>query len=208
MKAQELAPIVHSMALATQQPQRDVLLELESVLKEAKSTTIAALHKKLSKLPISELPGSPSSAALVEALAPMLALLDAAGKPAVAKDLRVLFSLFALAPSSSASALLGAWHSELARPTATKPTAKQEVVDRHVSALEGALGNDPEFRLACQRIDADGDVGPLEISAISQHVVMQKIKSKAAALKKIWARHHSVMASKSKLETRDGRSAA
>lgn len=208
MKAEELAPIIHTLALATPQPHRDVLVELESVLKDAKSTTIAALHKKLSKVPTLKQSGMPSSEALLQAVAPVLTLLDAAGKPAVAKDLRVVFSLFALAPSEGASALLGLWRSELKRPTATKPTAKMDVVDRHVSALEASLGNDPEFRAACQRFDADSEAGPLEVAAISHLIVMQKIKSKAAALKKIWARHHSVMASKSKLDTRDGRSAA
>jgi hypothetical protein len=85
---------------------------------------------------------------------------------------------------------------------------KEDVVARHLLLLENALGNDAAFTAAYNTLEQHGDVGKLEIAAIAKRFTDTNPKSRPAALKKIWARHHSLVTFDAKSRSRDGRSAA
>ncbi|MGE0851853.1 MAG: hypothetical protein AB7O44_19865 [Hyphomicrobiaceae bacterium] len=92
--------------------------------------------------------------------------------------------------------------------TRPKPAPKEDVVRRHLWQLEQTLGDDPAFKIAYNALDHDPEVGALEIAELAKRFTEQATKSRPAALKKIWARHHKLMTFKAKPQSRDGRSAA
>ena len=93
-------------------------------------------------------------------------------------------------------------------PGRSKATLKEDVVQRHLDRLKQALGNNSTFTAAYNELEHDTEVGKLEIAELAKRFTETNVKSRAVALKKIWARHHNLMSFRAKSESRDGRSAA
>jgi hypothetical protein len=83
----------------------------------------------------------------------------------------------------------------------------QGLLHLEVSILAGYLFL-PAVTAAYKELEEDPHVGALEIAALAKRLTGSAIKARAAAMKKIWARHHSLMVFKAKSEPRDGRLAA
>ena len=98
--------------------------------------------------------------------------------------------------------------SALEKRTPPQPPLNEELVQHHLVQLEKALGDDAAFAAAYNALEHDSDVGKLEIAAIAKGFTNTSPKSRSAALKKIWARHHSLVTFSAKSKSRDGRSAA
>src|SRR5262249_14950216 len=96
----------------------------------------------------------------------------------------------------------------LNKSTRLTPTLRDDVVQRHLRRLEQTLGDDAAFTSAFHELDHDPEVGKLEIAELAKRFTQTGAKTRAAALKKIWSRHHTLMTFEAKSKSRDGRSAA
>jgi len=142
-------------------------------------------------------------------IAPMHEFVRLYGKPSLAKDLDSVTVLLQRFSPAGMRTFVDEAIAALRKPTTRpKPMPKEDVVQRHLRQLQQTLGNDPAFRVAYDELDHDPEVGALEIADLAKRFTEQTAKSRPAALKKIWARHHKLMSFKAKSESRDGRSAA
>ena len=81
------------------------------------------------------------------------------------------------------------------------------MVNKYAVELEGCLGQD-DFVALYERLKCDSSLKAADIVAIGKAFTGRKHKSKAAALKAIWDRHHTLLLFRAKAASRDGRSAA
>jgi hypothetical protein len=178
-------------------------------LASAKTATVAAALTKLRKAKTLEpAVGQPSIDEFLTAIAPLEKFAELYAKPAFAKDLQSLvvflrtFARFGLRSFVEDAIKILTW------TPPPPPILKENVVERHLRSLEDALGNSRAFSAAYRVLDTDTDVGKLELEALTKRFVGKASSSRSAALKKIWARHHALVAFKAKTESRAGRSAA
>ena len=99
----------------------------------------------------------------------------------------------------------------LPQPSATAPSKQKtlevnpDVLQRHRRALEQALGDESGFTVAFRTLEADPNVHTQELVALAKLFAFANVKSRAAALKKIWARHQTLMTSRAKAAATAGR---
>lgn len=181
---------------------------LAELFEASSAATVAATLTKLRKTPtFTPMAVHPAIADVLTALKPLAEFVGAYGKPAFTKDLQATTTFLQGFSKAGVRSLVDEAVAVLTRPTPPPPTLKEEVVERHLRRLEQALGDDPAFSVAYKELDHDPDVGRLEIAALTKRFTDTSPKSRPAALKKIWARHHSLMTSRAKSESRAGRSA-
>jgi hypothetical protein len=171
--------------------------------------TVAATVSRLSKAELSPMPDEATVGEAMKALEPLREFIRLYGKPSLASDIDVLIDFLRRFPAAGVRSLVTESVAALGRP-ARKPKAamKEDVVLRHLGRLEQTLGNDLTFTGAYNELENDAEVGKLEIAELAKRFTEAAAKSRAAALKKIWARHHTLMSFRAKSESRDGRSAA
>ncbi len=105
--------------------------------------------------------------------------------------------------ATSAIALLNA-------PKASKQIAveaRPEVVRAFVKRLDECLG-DEDFSVPYRELENDSAISNAEVVAIARTFTGKKPTSRSKALQAIWARHHALLVSQAKSESRGGRSAA
>lgn len=95
-----------------------------------------------------------------------------------------------------------------ARIAAPKGQADRHVVQDHLAALENTFRDEGAFKLAYAALKADKRVKLPEAKALAKEFAGENAGTKAQALKFIWGRHNSLMESRAKEQSRDGRSAA
>jgi hypothetical protein len=168
------------------------------------AATLTTLRKARTFAPIA---GHPAISDVLKAVAPLGEFIALYGKPAFAKDLQATMTFLQGLPQAAVRTFADDAVAVLTRPTPQPGGLREEVVERHLRRLEQTLGDDPAFSAAYRELDQDPDVGKLEIAALTKRFTDTAAKSKPAALKKIWARHHSLLSSRAKSESRAGRSA-
>jgi hypothetical protein len=82
---------------------------------------------------------------------------------------------------------------------------REEVVRRYQNALEQALGDEEGFAAVLGRLRADAEVKVPEAVALAKRFAFASTTTRAAALKKIEARHQSLMTSRAKAAATAGR---
>jgi hypothetical protein len=168
------------------------------------ATTLTKLRKARTFTPTA---GQPAIGDVLTALNPLAEFVSPYGKPAFTKDLQAVTTFLQGFTQAGVRSFVDEAVAVLTAPTPSTPTLKEEVVQRHLRRLEQTLGDDPAFSAAYKELDDDPEVGKLEIAALVKRFTDIASKSRPAALKKIWARHHTLMTSKAKSEARGGRGA-
>ncbi len=95
-------------------------------------------------------------------------------------------------------------HAKTSKPKNTAPL-RDEVVLRYSRRLEEALGDDEGFNSAFSALESDDELSVGEVTAIAKKFTNSAPKSRPAALKKIFARHHAIMVSRAKSAATAGR---
>jgi hypothetical protein len=155
------------------------------------TTTLTKLRKARTFSPAA---GHPAIADVLTALKPLTEFVVLYGKPTFTKDLQATTTFLQGFPLAAVRTFVDDAVAVLTSPTPPPAVLREEVVERHLRRLEQTLGDDPT-------------VGALEIAALVKRFTDTAPKSRAAALKKILARHRSLLSSKMKSESRAGRSA-
>ena len=97
-----------------------------------------------------------------------------------------------------------------ARPKASKKAtvaARPDVVRAFVKRLEECLG-DEGFTVPYRELKDDTAISNAEVVAIARTFTSKKPASRPKALQAIWSRHHALLVSQAKSDSRGGRSAA
>jgi hypothetical protein len=168
------------------------------------TTTLTKLRKARTFSPAA---GHPAIADVLTALKPLTEFVVLYGKPTFTKDLQATTTFLQGFPLAAVRTFVDDAVAVLTSPTPPPAVLREEVVERHLRRLEQTLGDDPGFSAAYRELDHDPTVGALEIAALVKRFTDTAPKSRAAALKKILARHRSLLSSKMKSESRAGRSA-
>jgi len=185
------------------------LRALAELFASSPSATVAATITHLGKAALTPATTQPTISEALRAFAPLQAFVRHYGKPTFAKDLEAVTAFLQRFREAGVRSFVSEAIAALSKPTGRpKPALKEDVVQRHLRRLEQTLGNDPAFTAAYHGLEHDPDVGKLEIAELAKRFTDHAAKSRPVALKKIWARHHSLMTFKAKSESRDGRSAA
>ena len=182
--------------------------DLNSLLRIAPDRTVAQLAKGLATV----VPRS-SEAALgrvSEAVAFSNGLQNALSgmtKAAVVADLATLSTSLVPHANGDLAELIADTQTALAGKKVTPAAApvREEVVRAYNHALEQALGDDEGFALVLRRLQNDPEVRIPEVVALAKRFAFASTKSRAAALKKIQARHQSLMTSRAKAAATAGR---
>lgn len=172
------------------------------------AATVAATLTKLRKArTFSPAAGQPAIADVLTAQRAFAEFMSVYGKPAFAKDLQATTAFLQGFSQAGVRSFVDDAVAVLTRPTPPPAVLREEVVERHLRRLEQTLGDDSAFSAAYRELDQDPDVGKLEIAALTKRFTDMAAKSRPVALKKIWARHHALLSSRAKSESRAGRSA-
>lgn len=161
--------------------------------------TAAASTKRLS----SDESGTfwPSASVLAHALADLRPLLRPVAKAGVIKDIDGIVGMLERGPSASASPR-----------KATRPAAKSKAdpaaVTSYLERLTDALGDERRFADVFQQLEQDASLATGDFRALAKDFAKATARSKADALKKIWARQQSLLGFEAKARATDGRSAA
>jgi hypothetical protein len=209
MKTEEFADALNKCA--DMMPPEDAisLRTLAHLFSSSPSPTVAATLTRLSKATLAPARVGPSVDQALRTFAPLNSFVRSYGKPSLAKDLEAVVAFLRPFSQGGLGSLVDEAKAALSKPTGKpKPTLREDVVQRHLRHLEQTLGNDPAFMAAYSEVDRDPEVGKLEIAELARRFTKNAAKSRQAALKKIWARHHALMTFRAKSESRDGRSAA
>jgi hypothetical protein len=182
--------------------------DLNSLLRIAPDRTVAQLAKGLTTI----VPRS-SEAALgrvSEAIAFSNGLQNALSgitKTTIVADLATLSTSLAPHANSDLAELIADTQTVLAGKKVSPAAApiREEVVRAYNHALEQALGDDEGFALMLRRLQNDPQVKIPEVVALAKRFAFASTKSRAAALKKIQARHQSLMTSRAKAAATAGR---
>ena len=186
----------------------DQLRAIAELFASSPTTTVAATLTKLRKArTFAPVDGQPAIGNVLTAISPLAEFMKAYGKPAFTKDLQTTTAFIQGFSQAGVRSFVDDARAVLTAPTPQRPTLKEEVVQRHLSRLEQTLGDDPSFSAAYKELEHDPDVGNLEIAALVKRFTDVSSKSRPAALKKIWARHHSLLTARAKSAARDGRGA-
>lgn len=208
MKPKEFADALRDSAELLSSNDEGVLPLLAGIFDASPTATVATTLGRLEKARLAPAAGHPSVGDGLRTLGPLMKFLGRQGKPAFAKDLESVAVKFGSVSDASLFAFVDLAVAELRKPPKQKPVLKEDVVQHHLTQLEKTLGDDVGFKAAYKELEDDPNVGALEIAALAKRFTDSATKARSAALKKIWARHHSLMVFKAKSESRDGRSAA
>lgn len=177
---------------------------LATIFDQSPEKTTAATLKKL---PIVQGTGSHE---LSEILHKASAFAKSAGAAKFAGLLDSLNSIIAShgAPDThafamSSIALLNAPKASRKPPVAVRP----DVVRAFVNRLEECLG-DEGFTVPYRELENDPTISNAEVVAIARTFTSKKPASRPKALQAIWSRHHALLVSQAKSDSRGGRSAA
>jgi hypothetical protein len=208
MKPKEFADGLRKSAELLGTNRAGLLPVLAGVFDASSAATVAATLTRLEKARVAPPAGYPSVGEAIGSLPALLKYLKSVGKPPFVKDLELVAGKLATVPHADLHAFVSSAVAELTKPPKRPPVLKEGVVQHHLTQLEKTLGEDVAFKAAYKELEEDPNVGALEIAALAKRFTDTAIKARSAALKKIWARHHSLMVFKAKSDSRDGRSAA
>lgn len=209
MKCSDLAKMVEQMRRlleATSANTRPVET-LRDVVSVAPEMTVLQFCKKISGLDISQ--SESSSFQLREAAdfaEHLVAALSNIGKAGLLKDLDQLSITLRKKSHVDKDDLIDAFKAAAIKKTASKKkVANEAVVQKYLSALETALGDDVGFNQVFRTLEQDPMVKSSEAISLAKQFAFATVKSRAAALKKISSRHQALMTSRAKSSATAGR---
>jgi hypothetical protein len=177
---------------------------LASVFENSPEKTTAATLKKLNAI------GEPGLTDLASVLFKASTLAKSAGAAKCAVLVETLATVVSSQGGTDAHAFATAAIAHLNAPranTRTTVAARPDVVNTLVARLEERLGDDA-FTLPYRELEHDQTISNAEVVAIARIFTNKKPASRPKALQAIWARHHALLVSQAKTESRGGRSAA
>jgi hypothetical protein len=209
MKVKEFADALNMSAAVLSPAVAADLRALGDLFASSPSPTVAATLTRLSKATLAPPTIGITVGEALGAIAPMYDFVKHYGKPSLARDFEAVIAFLGRFSQAGVRPFVDEARAALSKPAGKqKPTMREDVVQRHLRHLEQTLGNDPAFTAAYHGLERDPQVGKLEIAELARRFTGHAAKSRPVALKRIWARHHSLMTFKAKSESRDGRSAA
>jgi hypothetical protein len=193
MKPREFADVLDTCG-GLLSPSDDHQLRLfAKAFRLSSASTVATTLARLRKDSIRFMPGNPSINHILSAVAPLHALIQMYGKPAIARDFSTFVQFLGDHSHVGIESFLESAMREFENPAPLQPSVNEEVVERHLVQLEKALGDDAAFTAAYKALECDSAAGKLEVTTISKRFTYKASMSRPAALNKIWARHHSLM---------------
>jgi len=178
------------------------LTNFKMLLQAASGTTASQFAKKLDKLSTcAQSEEAIETEEIVIFAEALFAFLDRAGKPALLKDLKQLVT--SIKPHGFINP------DQLTQfRAASKPSAepvRSDLINAHHRSLEQSLGDEVGFTSAFRAVELDPNLRAVELIALAKQFSFAVVKSKSAALKKIWARHQALMTSRAKAAATAGR---
>jgi hypothetical protein len=201
MKSNELGAILRAYSdILGRTAEGACIAALAQTFDGAGAETVAATLKRVTadrSAPLWERASESSST--LRMLRPLLSLI---AKSTVAKDIDALLAALDRGPQDKPI--------RKAAGVAKTPRAASDprLVDTYVRDLEAALGKEAEFRSVYEQLENDPRLSVADIRGLAKVFAKASAKSKADALKKIWARHQSLLSFAAKARATDGRSAA
>jgi hypothetical protein len=177
---------------------------LATIFAQSPEKTTAATLKKLSTMQ------GTGSHELTAVLHKASAFAKSAGAAKFSGLLDSLSSIVASHGASDTHAFAMSAIALLNAPKASKKAtvaARPDVVRAFVKRLEECLG-DEGFTVPYGELENDTAISNAEVVAIARTFTTKKPVSRPKALQAIWARHHALLVSQSKSDSRGGRSAA
>lgn len=182
------------------------LTTLRGLLDTFPDATVAQLAKRISALRPQPVTSDQSVSGLLNLVEAANHLFTGLGKASVTKDLTALSVSLAKHLQADAGDLVLTLGSPAQLPGKSPPAAaRSEVVQKYLRALEQALGDETGFASVFGSLERDTDVGAAELTALARRFASASVKSRSAALKKIWARHQALMVSRAKAAATAGR---
>jgi len=207
MKSSEFADAMRKSANLMVATDAALFRALAEVFAASPAATVAATVKRLTG--IHPAPSTPSIAQSLNVFAALLEFVRSYGKQGLSKDLDTVMMLLKRFPQAGISQFVDEAVAALSKPAAKpKRELKEHVVLYYLGRLEETLGDDTGFTIFFNDLEHDPEAGKLEVIELAKRFTEAASKSRAAALKKIWARHHALVTLNAKSQSRDGRSAA
>jgi hypothetical protein len=179
----------------------------KKLMAAAPEATVVQFSKKLGTLPINvPSEGAIDVTEILDFAETLESFLARAAKPAILKDLTQIVT--ALKRHKFLDANILAAPTTPPKPSAKGPAheaARADVVQAHLRKLEQSLGDDAGFTTAFHALNADPEIRTAEYVALAKLFAFAAVKSKASALKKIRARHETLMTSRAKMVATAGR---
>jgi hypothetical protein len=164
------------------------------------AATVAATVKTL---PVGEPTLWRAPEVLVASLESLRPLAEAIGKAGVVKDIDAFIAALRRGPSGPARLRAA---SRTRKPSV--PAASPERVAAYLRELTDALHDRSRFAEAFQRLSDDPSMGASEMKVIARDFARAPSKSRADALKRIFARHQNATGMDAKAKATGGRTAA
>jgi hypothetical protein len=208
MKSVELAEFLKQCASVVPPPPAASggLSTIVRILEAHGSKTVTSTAAKISKV---ETPVATQYEAtwepVLDYLRPIVRLFGAYGKPAVTKDLNLLVDAFTQKRHLAVLSFAQAAIPPSSTPTKVSAPVRIDVVQKYNRILERALGDDAGFSEAIREIEDPENVSTSEIIALAKQFALASSKSRSAALKKIRARHESLVVGRAKSAATRGR---
>lgn len=177
------------------------VLALAHAFEASPATTFSTALKRLASDPHSPLWVGTDGRDGLAALRPFLAVV---AKATIVKDLDALLVAITAGPTPASKT------ATVRRASSRKPAAaaRPDLVDEYLRRLNSTLGNQAAFLDAFEQLSDDPALSVADIRDLTKKFAKVSAKSKADALKKIWARHQSLACFNAKARATDGRSAA
>ena len=191
---------------------RNQILTFAAVFDAHPASSVADLAKRIAALCVAGPAGNPNLDDVARLLSALKSCLDKTAKSAVLTDISAVEKLL----RDRASMQIGAFvrmATEAAAPHRSTskrdaPAVRDDLVVHYQEKLEAALGDEEKFAIVYNDLRANTAVAKPEIIALARQMTGSRAHAKDAALKKIWARHQSLMVFKAKARATGGRSAA
>ena len=187
------------------------LRALMPVLNALPDKSVADIAKRLKDLDLpSQVFGGIRVGAVLKALSGLSPFLKAIGKLPAVKDITVIEEVLQRHASAPVNVFVTAAVDALLHPPVKKgakkaPPVRGDLVDRYARRLEDALGDDPGFQSVFAQLSGDASLTVAELKLLSKRFALSSGASRNAALKKIYARHQSLMTSRARSAATAGR---
>jgi hypothetical protein len=208
MKCSELSSIINKFSgfVAAAGGRKEGADSLNSLLQLAPTRTVAQLAKVLLTTASSSHSTGNEIADAISFANELHNALSGIAKAAVLTDLQAISGALDLHVNNEMQQLISNTQIALSGKKVTEiAPVREKVIRAYNHELEVALGDDDGFASVIKRLQDDLDIRKSEILALAKRFAFATVTSRAAALKKIQARHQSLMTSRAKAAATAGR---
>jgi hypothetical protein len=204
-------------AAGAQQAQSQIV-KLATIFELAPKSNVGAVVERLRSVAPSHRIESPTLGDAARLLSPLKRLLVMTAKPGVSADVEIVEVLLSERTSMgliefarlAVEVLSSKPAQRKARSSAKKEIAivRNDLVAYYQQKLEDSLADPERFTADYNELSSNSELGKPELVLLAKLMTEASTRTKETALKKIWNRHRSLMASKAKSRATGGRSAA